>query len=237
MLKKSIAVSLLATATFAGIASNTFADTSTSDSTSIQTKKNATNHQQKSSNIHHQESNDDIYDLGNNPELPEDTFNFLLNLPTDANGACIIEDEEEIQLDNTENTPLSSSTTNDTTTVRGNPLDHCNGFVVKRIPKKLSINPPTDFIDSNNAQNSTTNHVAPKTPVLTPAQQETPATDNNISQQEPAQTPSSSHTKLKELPNTGMDAQTSPLAIFGVILLGGALLAYRPVTSLSKSNQ
>ncbi|MCS4486122.1 LPXTG cell wall anchor domain-containing protein [Staphylococcus americanisciuri] len=189
MFKKTIAVSLLATATFAGIASNTFAD----------------------------------------------NFDPLSNLPTDANGACIIESEDELQTDNIANTQLPSSTQNDTTTVQGVPFDHCNGFVFKTTPKKWSMNPPTDFTDSNSPQNSATNHVVPKTPVQTPAQQVTPATDNNISQQEPTQSPSSSHTKLKELPNTGTDTQTSPLAIFGFILLGGALLAYRPVTSLSKS--
>ena len=60
---------------------------------------------------------------------------------------------------------------------------------------------------------------------------------SSLRMSQPAQTPASSHTQLKVLPNTGGDTQTSTFAIFSILLLGSALVVYRPVTSLFKSNQ
>ncbi|KIX91774.1 hypothetical protein TP70_00395 [Staphylococcus microti] len=87
--------------------------------------------------------------------------------------------------------------------------------------------------NGNEPTNNVINGSTSTTPVQTPPQQVTP---DNITPQ-PAQTPTTSHTNSKVLPNTGGGTQTSTLAIFSILLLGGSLLAYRPVTTLFKSKQ
>lgn len=144
-------------------------------------------------------------------------------------GVCIIEGEEELQQGNATNTP--ASTTNDVTTDQNNPLGHCKSFIIKTSPRKWSVNDTTNLGNSNGQQLPKNNNATSTTPVQTPTQQVTP---DNITPQ-PAQTPTIPHTNSKVLPNTGGDTQTSTLAIFSILLLGGFLLAYRPVTALFKT--
>ncbi|AVQ33765.1 hypothetical protein C7J88_06115 [Staphylococcus muscae] len=58
---------------------------------------------------------------------------------------------------------------------------------------------------------------------------------NDASKPLSTQAPQPSHTQLTVLPNTGGVHSVSPLAIYSLLLLGGALVVYRPFSSVNKS--
>ncbi|AVQ33766.1 hypothetical protein C7J88_06120 [Staphylococcus muscae] len=97
---------------------------------------------------------------------------------------------------------------------------------IKDIDRLLASLPNTYTSQPNQTSSS---RISQQTQIPQPNQPSSP----QISQQN--QTSQPSHTQLTVLPNTGGVSLASPLAIYSLLLLGGALVVYRPFSSINKS--